>query len=419
MNVIVIGAGLAGLTAAKVLSDAGEYVQVLEASQSIGGRVKSFTHNGYTLDRGFQVLFTGYPAVRRQLNLDALELRYVPPAAVVRRRVRHDTIADPLRDPLNLLSTVNTDALSGQDKLRVARLAAELKFKPKVDLLTGRDEPTHKFLADYGFSDEAVNNFFAPFFGGIFLNRELATSSLLFKYYFRMLMDGSIAVPKNGMGAIPQQLAEGLELSLNTRAEKLTPTANGVTVTTTNGDIEASHVIVATDPPELEKLTGAKPITEAKGSSYLYYGAHRRVDDEKRILLNASEGTVNNAHWLTNVNPAYAPVSKHLLSVTVLGNTELSDDELDKAAREDLTVWYGEDMRALQLLQVIRIPFAQYAQLPGFAADLVANTTEMPNVFIASEATSMSSIQGAMESGENAAAHILNDEKVLERPRGN
>ena len=211
MNVTVIGAGLAGLTAARSLQKAGVEVRVLEAASEVGGRVRSAQVDGFTLDRGFQVLFSAYPAVRRNLDLDRLNLVRLPPAAVIHQGEQTAQVGDPLRDPLSLPSSLVTDALTFNDKLLVARLAIKLKQGPAHALLRGADETALDFLRSFGFSPSAVCNFFAPFFGGIFLQRDLSTSARLFRYYFRMLMDGPTTVPREGIGAITQQLAEGLD----------------------------------------------------------------------------------------------------------------------------------------------------------------------------------------------------------------
>ena len=188
---------------------------------------------------------------------------------------------------------------------------------------------------------------------------------------------------------------------------------------TNQGGLETAQVIVATDPPEITRLTGVEVIREAVSSTYLYYASNEQISSEPRLLLNADEAVINNALWNTNTNPHVAPAGKHLLTVTVLGLPDRDDAELDEAVRRELAAWYGvPDMRQLKLLKVDRLEFAQFAQPPGFARDLTGNLTPLPNVFLASEATSMSSIQGAMESGEKAAAHVLNDATALRRPRG-
>lgn len=418
MDVIVIGAGLAGLTAARTLQRAGVRVRVLEADADIGGRVRTRNVDGFVLDRGFQVLFTAYPAVKRNLDLERLDLVTFPPAAVIRRGEEATRLGDPLRDPASLVGTLTSDVFTFKDRLLVARLAIYVKRLELADLLRGEDEPTLTFLRVFGFSERAIHSFFAPFFGGIFLKRDLSTSARLFRYYFRMLIDGETAVPRSGMGDIPKQLAEGLEVTTGARVEGVEARADGVTLRTSQGPVSADSVVVATDPPEVQRLTGVDAACKAVSSTYLYYASDTKIDAEKRILLNAAEGYLNNAVWASNLNPNLAPPGKHLLVVTVLG-LPLDDAALDQAVRDALTRWYGAaDVARLRLLRSDRLEFAQFAQPPGFVRNLVGHATPLNNVLIASEATSMSSIQGALASGEKAAAILLNDTAVMARARG-
>ena len=417
MDTIVIGAGLAGLTAAQILQRAGVGVRVLEAAPDVGGRVRTRNVEGFTLDRGFQVLFTAYPAVKRNLDLEKLDLVTFPPAAVVHRGATTVRLGDPLRDPGSLFGTLTAEVLTFKDRLLVARLAVYIKSLPLAELLAGEDETTLAFLKTFGFSDGAIRNFFAPFFGGIFLNRSLSTSARLFRYYFRMLLDGATTVPRGGIGEVTKQLAEGLNVSTGTRVERLEARADRVTVHTSGETFTAASVVVATDPPELRRLAGVDAPREAVSSSYLYYASDTQLDDEQRLLLNAEPGYLNNAVWASNLNPDLAPPGRHLLVVTVLG-LPLDDAGLDAAVRGELMGWYGGAAKDLKLLRVDRIRFAQFAQPPGFVRNLVGHATPMKNVLVASEATSSSSVQGALESGEKAAAILLNDTAALARPLG-
>ena len=418
-DIVVVGAGLAGLTAARVLTRAGRRVRVLEASGQVGGRVRSYTRQGFTLDAGYQVLFTAYPAVRRQLDLTALDLVTIAPAAVIRRGAASQTMADPFRDPGSLLSTLGADALSVGDKLRVARLALALRAGPVHALLNGPDESTRAFLIARGFSAASLQNFFGPFFGGIFLKRDLTTSARLFRYYFRMLIDGDIALPRAGMGEVSRQLAEGLNISTNVRVLRLISTDRGVSVVTNLGELETEQVIVATDPPGAARLLGeALPVLESVPSSYLYYTASRVLDAQPRLLLNAEDGLINNAQWLSRAVPGRAPEGQELLVVTVPGHEQETDAELDAGVRAELAGWYGAAVSELSTLGIERIPHAQFAQPAGYAARLPGHPTALPGVLRASEITSMSGIQGAMESGEKAAAIVLNDPVGMSRPRG-
>ena len=418
-SVTVVGAGLAGLTAARVLKRAGVEVRVLEAEHNVGGRVRSRIIEGFTVDRGFQVLFTAYPAAKRQLDFGRLELQPIPPGAVICRDGHRERVGDPLRDPRSFLSTLSARSLTLRDKLLVGKLAAELKRGEPHALLNGPDETTKGFLQSFGFSKGAIEHFFAPFFGGIFLQRDLSTSARLFRYYFRMLMDGATTTPRGGMGEITRQLAEGLDVETGVHVERLEPHTNGVTLHTSGETFEADRVILAADPPTIRRLTGAEVPQKAVSSTYLYYSSDVLLDDEPRLLLNAEGGLINNAIWASNANPTLAPAGAHLLAVTVLGLPALDDADLDRKVRGELAQWYGASAVAkLRLLNIDRLTFAQFAQPPGFSATLAGHATPIKNVLIASEATSLSSIQGAVESGEKAAAILLNDVEVMSRPRG-
>lgn len=418
MSVIVIGAGLAGLTAARTLKRNGIDMRVLEANSEVGGRVRTRQVEGFTIDRGFQVLFTAYPAVKRQLDLASLDLITIPPAAVIRKGSFKERVGDPLRDPRSLFSTLTARSFTIVDQLLILRLASLLKGQEPHELLKGPDEMALDFLKTFGFSQLAIERFFMPFFGGIFLKRDLSTSARLFRYYFRMLMDGETTLPRSGMGKISEQLAAELDVHTNAKVKRLEPTNKGVKVYTADGVLEATQVIVATSPPEIKRLIGADVPTEGVSSTYLYYASNARLDDDPRLLLNADEGFINNAHWSSNVNPSLAPAGQHLLSVTVLGSYP-DQDFLDVNVREELGSWYSPKAAAeLRLLEVEPIPFAQFAQPPGIAEYLASNTSPLAGVYLASEVTSTSSIQGAMESGEKAAALVLGKGLESLRPRG-
>src|SRR5918992_2866961 len=149
MRVIVVGAGLAGLTCAKVLAERGIEVVVYEASDGVGGRVRTDERDGFLLDRGFQVYFTAYPVSRRHLDHEALHLRAFDPGAIVCRGRKKSILSDPLRDPKALVPSLLSDAATLQDKLRTAGLAAKnLSAGSPAGLATdgGEDVSTLEYL---------------------------------------------------------------------------------------------------------------------------------------------------------------------------------------------------------------------------------------------------------------------------------
>ncbi|SMB90525.1 NAD(P)/FAD-dependent oxidoreductase [Deinococcus hopiensis] len=420
LDILVVGSGLAGLTAARVLTRAGRRVRVLEAAEHVGGRVTSRVVDGFTLDAGYQVLFPAYPALRRNVDLDALDLVPIPSGAAVRSGFNVEVLGDPLHDPGSLLGTLTSRTLGVGDKLRLARLVARLKLPAPHTLLHGPDETTENYLRRQGFSTRAVDSFFRPFFGGVFLRRDLHTSARLFRYYLRMLVDGGAALPRGGVGEVTAQLAGGTDVTTGIRVTRLVPQEGGgaVTAVTTAGEIEARGVIVATDPDAAGQLTGEALSRGSLGSTYLYYASSHPLDTQPRLLLRPSAGLINNAQWISNVIPERAPEGQHLLAVSVLELPGEDDAALDAAVRAELSGWYGDGVRNLRTLAVERIAHAQFLQPPEFSTTLAGHATGLPSVLIASEVTSMSSVQGAMESGEKAAAILLGDLAGMSRPRG-
>src|SRR5919199_3574480 len=212
MKTIVVGAGLAGLTCAKVLAESGVEVVVFEASDGVGGRVRTDERDGFLLDRGFQVYFAAYPVARRHLDHGTLNLRAFNPGAIVRRAREKSVLSDPLRDPLALVPSLLSNAATFADKLRTLKLAARTLSEGAASAggLDGADFSSLEYLLGHGLSERIIDGFYRPFYGGIFLDRSLSTSSRVLRFTFKMLATGKAAAPARGIGEIPKQLAAWL-----------------------------------------------------------------------------------------------------------------------------------------------------------------------------------------------------------------
>ena len=277
MKIVVVGAGLGGLTCARLLQRAGHEVVVLEAADGVGGRVRSDRIDGYTCDRGFQVLFDSYPAVRRQLDLAALQLRAFDPGAVICRDGQRSVLTDPMRDRgvRDVVAAVTTSEIPLSDKLRTLRLVLALGWSGH-DPQRFVDQSTLEFLRGQGFTEATIDRFFRPFYGGIFLERPLATTAAAFAFYFEMLARGNTVVPARGIGAVTEQLAAPLEatgsIRLNARVETLDYTdgrASGVRLQD-GQDVGADAVVLATDGPTAHRLA-EMPVPEGARQTVAIY----------------------------------------------------------------------------------------------------------------------------------------------------
>ena len=215
MKVIVVGAGLAGLTCAKVLAERGAEVIVFEASDGVGGRVRTDEKDGFFLDRGFQVYFTAYPIAGRHLDHAALNLKPFDLGAIVRRGHEESVLSDPLRDSGAFLPSLLSNAAAFSDKLLTLKLAARSipERAESAGELDSADSSSLEYLRGKGFSERIIGNFYRPFYGGIFLDRSLSTSARVLRFTFKMLATGKTAVPARGIGEIPKQLAARLPAS--------------------------------------------------------------------------------------------------------------------------------------------------------------------------------------------------------------
>ena len=402
---------MAGLTCAKVLVERGVEVVVVEASDGVGGRVRTDERDGFLLDRGFQVYFTSYPVSKRHLDHAALNLKSFDPGAILRRGREESILSDPLRDPKALLPSLLSNAATFPDKLRTLRLVAGLLSEGAVTAgeIDGTDSSSLEYLRGYGLSERIVDNFYRPFYGGIFLDRSLSTSSRVLRFTFKMLATGRTTVPALGIGEIPKQLAAHLKpgaLRTSSPVERLLRDGERVVGVEAAGEVhEADAVVVATEAPEAGRLAGAVAPEGSVGQVCVYYAADG-IESGKKIVLNAESGEfVNNAVQISAVAPSYAPRGHHLLSVVALEGFRLSDEEIYRRGVEDVTRWYPE--ADLDPLEIYRVPYAQFDQPPGIHEWLPENRTNTPGLVLAGEYTEDSSINGSMLSGEKAAGEVM------------
>ncbi len=411
-STVIIGAGLAGLVCAKVLHAASAPFVLLDAADTVGGRVRTDVVDGFHLDRGFQVLLDSYPAASRHLDLPALAPRYFDSGALLWDAGNFHRLLNPLRHPEWTLPALLTAALPPADRLRLALLGASALVHPDAALLarcaSPSDESSRALLLRLGFTETTIRRFFEPFFGGVFLDDGLETSAGLLNYYLRKFTTGRALLPAAGMGAIPAQLAAHLpadRIRLRTRAVAVD---SGHVLLESAERLPADRIVLATDEPSARRILGLDPAASrpARSTAVVYFASPRPLYAGGLLVLPAGPRLVRHCLQVTNVAPEAAPAGWHLLSATVLDSRGLDDTDLRAAAAREIEEIFPEARGHLTPLPVVRVPYALPAQPPGFAARLVRPNAPA-GVLFAGDQTGSASIQFAMESGERVARAIL------------
>lgn len=408
-EVLIVGAGLAGLCCARRLREADVSYQILEASDGIGGRVRTDSVDGFLLDRGFQVLLTAYPEAKRLLNYSNLRLNAFTPGAFSWYAGRMNQLVDPWRTPGSWKIAFQSEFGSFMDKLRIARLRSRV-IRSSIEQIFRRPEHSTKdALVAEGFSKEMIHRFFRPFLGGIMLDAELKSSSRMFEFVFKMMSEGDTSLPEAGMGAIPAQLAEKLSpafMRLNTKVEELHENE----LTLAGGEkLRAKAIVVAAEGPAAAHLIGeVEPAS--RSVSCFYYAADEPPIAEPMLVLNGDgAGPVNNFAVLSQVAPSYAPKGKHLISTTVLGVHKLTEAQLSGFIIAQMKNWFGKVASSWQFLRSYTIVHAQPQQFVGALEPPERPVRIRPGVYVCGDHRDNASINGAMVSGRRAAEAVLSD----------
>jgi phytoene dehydrogenase-like protein len=402
-EVAIIGGGLAGLAAARTLSQRGVDFQLFEAADGLGGRVRTDVVDGYRLDRGFQVMLEAYPECREMLDYEALELcRFAPGAKIFSGGQLH-TVADPLRAPSRILDTLQAPIGSLGDKWRIFALRRRASEGSLEDLFSRPESSTLELLQDAGFSRQIIDTLFRPWFGGIFLGRDLSTSSRMFEFVYRMMAEGHTSVPALGMGEIPRQLAKGLPadaIHLNRPAKRV---LEGRVELADGEVVVCDRVIVATEAPAAEALLGRTGIDRgSRAVTCLYFAAPAAAVDGPWLVLDGdTTGPINNLAFMGQVSAEYAPADRELVSVTVLQGQK-DERALQQAVLRQLRRWFGTGVDTWEHLRTYQIRHAQPEQLPGMVGKR-PRWSATDSILICGDHTVTASLHGALESGRLAA----------------
>jgi phytoene dehydrogenase-like protein len=405
--VSIVGAGLAGLRCAGLLAEQGYAVSVHEASDGVGGRARTDTRGAFRLDRGFQVLLTAYPEARRALDYDALGLGEFEPGAMVRMDGGFELFSDPLRRPRSVAAVLRSPVGSLADKLRLGWMRQDLAGGRPGRILSRQDRTARQALEQRGFSEQVISRFFNPFFGGVFIDPELETSSRLMEIFFRCFATGSAALPSGGMGAMAEQLAGRLEPGTVRLGERVAEVrADGLRLEDRDWS-DAAAVVVATEEREACRLLGGEPPAAGRTTTCVYFDAPEAgLNGRLLVLAPPGEGPVNELAIPSSVADGYAPRGRSLVSVSAIGDEARRDDLVD-AVRVQLGGWFGKaTVDSWNHLATTRVEDALPDFRPGrFEAGGLPPRLDS-GIFVCGDHRESPSIQGALVSGRKAAEAV-------------
>jgi hypothetical protein len=398
-EVVIVGAGLAGLAVARGLHRRGVAVAVLEADDEVGGRVRTDVVDGFRLDRGFQVLNPAYPAVRRLVDLDRLAPHRFWRAVRIIDGDRSTLLGHPLDCPKALLDIAARRYLSVRDLAALGALSARDIGAP-ARLLTGAaDQSTADELDRWGLSTTAVSAVLRPFLTGVFLESDLSTSARFFHLVWRTFLRSAPVVPAEGMGALPRQLAADLPDDAIHR-DTAVHAVSANQVRTEAGDTwRARVVVVATDGTSAHGLLPQVPDPVWHGVTTWYFATDEPPLREPVIVTSAGPGPVTNSTVLSEVAPGYAPSGRSLVSVSSIGEPDVRE------VRSALAAMYRTNTDRWEDVATYRISHA----LPAMPAPhpIRRSVRVADGLYVCGDHRDTSSIQGALASGSRTAAAVL------------
>tara|TARA_B100000963_G_scaffold354924_1_gene372267 strand:+ start:1 stop:1251 length:1251 start_codon:yes stop_codon:yes gene_type:complete len=409
IKIHIVGAGISGLIAAKVLEENGYSPTLIESSNDVGGRIKTFIKDGYQIDKGFQVLLTEYPKAKKHLDYKALKLQKLVSGASIFINNKQYTIGNPINNISLLIPTLFSDIATVADKLKILRLYLYLRFKSLEKIFLSKELKTIDYLKKYGFSKKIINYFFKPFFAGIFLETELSTSSRMFEFVFKMFAQGDVAIPESGIQEIPYQISKKLtktNFKFNTQVDKI---YDGEIVLKNKIKIKSDYTIVAT---EAENLLDGHNLSSVKWKSCINF----YFETDKKSLRNGVIGllpgnntVINNIFFVSGIKSRINGL-KQLLSVTVIDSKSFSNADLIDRVKYELKRYCG--------INVIRL-ISQFNILKSLPDLHNISYTKIPSefqisdsIFLAGDHELNPSLNAAITSGEMSALQLIKVDKL-------
>ncbi len=399
-KVVIIGAGVSGLVAAINLEEHGFQPVIYDQNDRVGGRIQTDYIDGYRLDKGFQILLPNYPAVKKYLDLDLLNLKYFSAGAMVFKKDFIGKIGNPSLDLELLVPTIFSKLASLSDKFKIFKLTRQLRNKSFEDIFNDSNKTTMQYLKDYGFSDEVIHNFFKPFYAGIFLEADLKTSSRMFEFTFKLFSQTKAAIPQKGMQAIPNQLSNKLKKTTFHFNTKVKAVQDNYILLDNEHKVEFDFAVITTDPSHfLSNMKNQEQIW--KRVDNLYFRVETRMISTPMIGLLAEKDTLtNNFHYTQN-----GSAERQVLSVSVVKKHDLSSEELANKVKEELEHYCGIEVK--RLLKHYKLNKA-LPDLHNVNYRIPHTETKIKdNIFLTGDVLSNGSLNAAMLNGESVAKAIV------------
>ena len=399
VDTVIIGGGLSGLSCAVRLEEQKRDYILIEKSNRLGGRVGSIYENGNIYDIGFQVFNTAYQNTIRLFDENEIKLRMFKPGAVIHDGSSFKLISDPLRDPKQLFVSLFSSLSSFKDKLRVLSLIFDLS-NYDIQKDKSEDMTTIDFLKKRNFSEKFIELFFNPFFAGIFLEKDLKTSSKFFKYVFSNFSKGLACIPQNGMQTIPDLIAKNINSDRILFNQSLEKIEDGKALIFNNGlSLQASNIVLTGGSHE---KIGLNPV-KYNSVENLYFVSDIDIKNGKYIHLFPKDNIINNIAVLNKISKHYCK-SNNLLSISIIGHN--SKDKLDIALiKKRLSNYFGGNESNYDYVKNFSIKNATIMQRNNF---FQSNSQPTPKGFIiAGDHSFYGSIEGAVLSGIKASEKVL------------
>ena len=391
-DILIVGAGPAGLACATKCQQLNQNFIIIESSNRVGGRLGSIYTNDYIFDLGFQVYNTSYLNTNKILNLGDLNLKFFRPGASIYKDNSFQILSDPLRNPSQFFSTMTSSFTTISDKLKILKLKYSLnKYKIKNDKT--KDCSTYDFLKQYGFSTKIIDNFFKPFFSGIFLENDLKTSSKFFKYVFSKFNTGIAALPEKGMQAIPDQLLSNLEND-NIILNKAVIDISKSSVKLIDDQVIHFNKLVLTGESSNLLLKSSEQYHK---TDTIFFSTNTKINNGDYIHLFPDDTVINNIAFPTEIGCKYSQNNDTLISIS-LKNHDYKKLDLISGIQAKLSSYFGGPKSHYEYLKYMSIKKATLKQPSGYFQK--NRTLRNGNIFLAGEKYQNGSIEGAVTSGQ-------------------